>query len=62
MLPARIAKKSTRINIKSMRRRNLFKKAIELHALCDLDVLVITRDIELDRYMVYNSSPDGHFH
>ena len=60
-LPKRIEKKQARTNIKSMRRRNMFKKAIELHAMCDLDILIVTRDKELNRLMVYNSSPGAYF-
>ena len=44
-----------------MRRRNMFKKAIELHAMCDLDILIITHDKELNRLMVYNSCPTAYF-
>ena len=44
-----------------MRRRNMFKKAIELHLMCDLDILIVTRDKELNRLMVYNSCPTAYF-
>ena len=60
-LPKRIEQKQARTNIKSMRRRNMFKKAIELHAMCDLDILIITHDKELNRLMVYNSCPTAYF-
>ena len=45
MLPEKIQNKMKRINIKSKRRKCLFKKAIELRHMCDVEVLVIIKDL-----------------
>ena len=45
-------------NVKSKRRRNLVKKAIELSNICDLDTILVVRDKKNRRVTVYESSPD----
>ena len=45
----------TLINAKSKRRRNLVKKSIELSELCDLDVVLIIRDIKYHRVTTFES-------
>ena len=44
-----------RINLKSKRMRNLIKKAIELSQMCDLDISMVVRDREMDKFTLYNS-------
>ena len=56
-LPRYVEERARRINIKSKRKKNLFKKAIELRRLCDLDMLIVIRDKEYNKIQVYNSSP-----
>ena len=58
MLPQKIEDRTKRINIKSKRRKNLFKKAFEIGFKCDLEVLLILKDTEFRKYTVYNSSMD----
>lgn len=53
----RIMDKQKRINLKSKRKRTLIRKAIEVSEMCDLDVLIIIRDREMNKVMQYNSSP-----
>ena len=52
----RILDKQKRINLKSKRKRTLIRKAIEVSEMCDLDVLIIIRDWEMNKVMQYNSS------
>ena len=52
--PSLIEDKQRRINIKSKRRRNFFKKAIELKAMCGLEMLVVIKDNEFGKVHVYN--------
>ena len=48
-----------RINLKSKRLRNLIKKGIELSKMCDLDILMIIKDREMDKVTQYCSGePD----
>ena len=35
--------------------RNLIKKAIELSQMCDLDISMVIRDKEMDKYTLYTS-------
>ena len=51
--PKFIKDKQRRINIKSKRRRNFFKKAIELKNMCGLEMLVVIKDAEYNRVHVY---------
>ena len=44
-----------RINVKSKRKRYLFKKAIELSQMCDLQIAIIVRDKIFDRLTTYCS-------
>ena len=48
-LPSYIHNKASRINVKSKRRKNIIKKAIELRRLCGLEVLVIIKDKEYNK-------------
>ena len=50
MLPKKIEDRKMRINIKSKRRKILFKKAIELRFKCDLEMLIIIKDTEFRKY------------
>jgi hypothetical protein len=43
--------------VKSKRRRNLVKKAIELSSLCDLETILVVRDKKNRRITLYESSP-----
>ena len=54
-LPSLIEEKHRRINIKCKRRRNFFKKAIELKAMCGLEMLVVIKDNEFAKASVYNT-------
>ena len=51
---ALIKDKSRRINIKSKRKKNFLKKAIELKTLCGLEMLVVIKDTEFSKVQVYN--------
>ena len=48
-LPIYVENKTRRINIKSKRRKNIFKKSMELKNLCDLDILIIIKDKEFNK-------------
>ena len=52
--PSLVEDKHRRINIKSKRRRNFLKKAIELKAMCGLEMLVVIKDNEFAKVTVYN--------
>ena len=52
--PSFVEDKHRRINIKSKRRRNFLKKAIELKAMCGLEMLVVIKDNEFAKVHVYN--------
>ena len=58
-----IEDKALRINIKSKRKRTLLRKAIEVSRLCNLQILIVIRDIESKKIIEYNSgkSPRDHF-
>ena len=56
--PAFVEERHRRINIKSKRRRNIFKKAMELKSMCGLDVLIILKDPDYNKVQMYNSSAD----
>jgi len=43
-------------NVKSKRRRNLVKKAIELSSLCDVETILVVRDKKNKRITLYESS------
>ena len=51
----RIQRDKNRINVKSKRKRFLFKKAIELSQMCDLRILIVVHDSLLDRVTTYSS-------
>jgi len=51
----RVSDRLKRINLKSKRKRNLIKKAIELSKMCDLDITIIIKDRELDKIIQYSS-------
>lgn len=44
-------------NVKSKRRRNLVKKAIELSSLCDVETILVVRDKKNKRITTYESCP-----
>lgn len=58
-MPVYIEHRARRINVKSKRRRNLIKKAIELRNLCGLEVLILMKDSEFNKLTVYNSSTEN---
>ena len=60
-LPTYVQQKQRRTNIKCKRRKNIFKKAMELKSLCGLEMLIIFRDTEFNKVQVYNTSPDSIF-
>ena len=51
----RIDDRLSRINLKSKRMRTLIKKTIELSQLCDLDISLVVRDREMNKFIIYNS-------
>lgn len=57
--PARVENKERRVNLKCKRKRNFFKKAIELSCMCDMDVLVILKDRDSGRFQQYSSGADS---
>ena len=66
LAPSLIEDKQRRINIKSKRKRNFFKKAIELKAMCGLEMLVVIKDNEFGKVHIYNmmqhhTEADQHF-
>ena len=44
-----------RTNLKSKRKRNIIKKAIELSHMCNMDILILIRDREMDKIFQYSS-------
>lgn len=54
----RIDDRLKRINLKSKRLRNLMKKGIELSQMCDLDIVIVIRDREMEKITQYCSGPD----
>lgn len=44
-------------NVKSKRRRNLVKKAIELSNMCDVETILVVRDKKNKRVTLYESTP-----
>ena len=44
-----IVDRTRRINIKSKRRRNIFKKVMELKSMSGLEVLIIFKDVEYNK-------------
>lgn len=44
-----------KINVKSKRKRYLFKKAIELSQMCDLQIVIVVKDQIFDRITTYCS-------
>ena len=57
-LPSYIEELTRRNNIKSKRRKNVIKKAMELQSMCGLDLLIVIKDTEYDKIQIYNSSPE----
>ena len=55
--------KQKRINIKSKRKTTVINKVIELSQLCDLDILLVINDAEMNKVIEYNSGTvlKGHF-
>ena len=60
---SRCQNKVKRLNLKSKRKRNLVKKAIELTLMLDMDILVVMRDNDTEKYYKYMSGNKrkGHF-
>lgn len=55
-----VTDRERRTNLKSKRRRNLFKKAIELSQMCEMQILILVHDTDLDKIFQYNSGqPEG---
>ena len=50
-----IADKNKRINLKSKRTRTLFRKAIEVSKMCNLDIFILINDRDTFRVTEYNS-------
>lgn len=59
----RCPNKVRRLNLKSKRRRNMVKKAIELTKMLDMDILMVMRDNDTGKYFHYASGNKrtGHF-
>ena len=51
----KIDKHKSMINVKSKRMRYLFKKAIELSKMCEMQVLIVVKDDQQDRVTMYRS-------
>lgn len=60
---ARCQNKERRVNLKSKRKRNLVKKSIELCKMLDMKCLIIFKDLDTDKFSIYNSGDQrsGHF-
>ena len=50
-----IKDKNKRINLKSKRTRTLFRKAIEVSRMCNLDIFIMINDRDSSRVLEYNS-------
>ena len=50
-----ITDKNKRINLKSKRTRTLFRKAIEVSKMCNIDVFILMKDRDSSRVVQYNS-------
>ena len=55
--------KLKRINLKSKRKKTLIKKAIEISQMCQVDILLVMQDREMNKVIEYNSGTkqDGLF-
>ena len=52
---ALVQDRERRTNLKSKRKRNMIKKAIELSHMCNMDILILIRDREMDKMFQYSS-------
>ena len=52
---ARCQNKARRVNLKSKRKRNLIKKAIELSKMLDMDMLMVFKDHDTGKVSQYTS-------
>lgn len=52
---ARIPQKGRRMNLKSKRKRNLIKKAIELSSILDMEMCLIFKDLDTGKITQYTS-------
>ena len=50
-----IADKAKRTNFKSKRTRTLFRKAIEVSKMCNIDVFILMKDRDSNKVIQYNS-------
>ena len=50
-----IEDKNKRVNLKSKRTRTLFRKAIEVSKMCNLDIYILTKDRDSAKVVQYNS-------
>ena len=59
----RCANKDRRVNLKSKRKRNLIKKAIELTKMLDMKMFIVFKDLDTHKLSIYNSGDklQGHF-
>ena len=55
--PTFISDYKHRISTLSKRKRSLFKKAIELSVMCDLDIFMVIFDKRKQKFFELNSSP-----
>ena len=53
-----IEEKRKRANMKSKRKRNLFKKTCELEKMFDLDICIVIRDRETDKVYQFKSGSE----
>ena len=51
----RCTNKARRLNLKSKRKRNLIKKAIELSTMLDMDLVMIFKDLDTGKITHYTS-------
>ena len=55
-----IEDKAKRINLKSKRTRTLFRKAIEVSQMCNLDIFIMTKDRDSSKIIEYTSIGPDH--
>lgn len=55
-----IEDKAKRINLKSKRTRTLFRKAIEVSQMCNLDIFILMKDRDSNKVIEYASIDANH--